>query len=111
MKRLRSSILSIGLLTLFLTYEVSLTMFAHVHVVNGFHLVHSHPSSKRHTHPLTQLVTIAYLQAFHAEEALPTFSIQPLQVLLYEAEIPLRTAISLATPHYNYSLRAPPISC
>lgn len=41
---------AICLLSVFATYYGAVMLFAHVHVVNGVMLVHSHPFNKQHTH-------------------------------------------------------------
>ena len=46
----------------YVTYQVSITLFTHVHIVNGVMIVHSHPSSeKHHTHTTGQVILIAHL--------------------------------------------------
>ena len=51
MSKRRYIVAPLLLLALFLTYQVSITLFTHVHIVNGVMIVHSHPSSeKHHTH-------------------------------------------------------------
>ncbi|MGL4852932.1 MAG: hypothetical protein ACRC3Z_09870 [Phocaeicola sp.] len=108
MKRLKHIILSLGLLTLFFAYEVGLTMFTHVHIVNGLLIVHSHPASDSHAHSLGQLITIACLESIETEEAKPTPILLPYKVLLYEIkELPF-FEFQQETPHYSYSLRGPP---
>ena len=49
-------------LTLFVAYQASITMFAHVHYINGVTIVHSHPSADNdHTHTDGQLLTLAHV--------------------------------------------------
>ena len=50
------------LLGLYLSYEAGITMFTHVHYVNGVVVVHSHPSkSKKHSHTRGQYLLIHQL--------------------------------------------------
>lgn len=57
------------LLTLFLAYQVSITMFSHVHYVNGVMLVHSHPSNdNQHTHTEGQILTLAHVSEWTGTE-------------------------------------------
>lgn len=57
------------LLALFLTYQVSITMFTHVHIINGVMIVHSHPSSDdHHTHTAGQVITIAHIGSYQTPE-------------------------------------------
>jgi len=50
------------LLALFVTYQASITVFSHIHYVNGVMIVHSHPSSDdEHTHTERQILTLAYV--------------------------------------------------
>ena len=50
LKRLLLNITRYFLPILFVSYLVSLTFFAHVHVVNGVTIVHSHPFSRADTY-------------------------------------------------------------
>lgn len=53
------------MLALFVAYQASITLFAHVHYVNGVMLVHSHPSSdNQHTHTEGQIFTLAQMSSF-----------------------------------------------
>ena len=63
-------ITSLLLLTLFVAYQVNITMFAHVHYVNGVMLVHSHPSAdSQHTHTESQILTLAQVSHWSGLEA------------------------------------------
>ena len=46
------------LLSLFMTYQACIIMFAHVHIVNGVMLVHSHPFSQQHNHSEGQTLVL-----------------------------------------------------
>ena len=39
------------LLTVFMAYYAIISVYAHVHVVNGVMVVHSHPFKDKHSHP------------------------------------------------------------
>ena len=57
------------LLTLFVSYQVSITMFAHVHYINGVMIVHSHPSTdNQHTHSEGQILTLAQMSEWASVE-------------------------------------------
>lgn len=57
------------LLTLFVSYQVSITMFAHVHYINGVMIVHSHPSTdNQHTHSEGQILTLAQVSEWATVE-------------------------------------------
>lgn len=110
LKRLKRITIALGLLLMFIAYEFSLTMFTHVHVVNGFLVVHSHPSSEGHTHGAKQLITIACLHTFDSEEATTfTFS-KPVDSVLCTLEREPDTVAELIAPPYSYPLRAPPVN-
>lgn len=50
------------LLALFVIYQASITLFSHVHYVNGVMIVHSHPSTdNEHTHTEGQILTFAHV--------------------------------------------------
>jgi hypothetical protein len=80
------------LLTLFLTYQVSITLFTHVHIVNGVMIVHSHPSSgKHHTHTTGQVISIAHLSTIHTLEAEVQAEMTVFRPLLYVLEYKINT--------------------
>ena len=57
------------LLTLFVSYQVSITMFAHMHYINGVMIVHSHPSTdNQHTHSEGQILTLAQMSEWASVE-------------------------------------------
>ena len=79
-------ITSLLLLTLFVAYQVNITMFAHVHYVNGVMLVHSHPSAdSQHTHTESQILTLAHVSHWSGLEAMSAtvsevvFSVSPIR--------------------------------
>ncbi|MGL4518246.1 MAG: hypothetical protein ACRCUJ_00730 [Phocaeicola sp.] len=108
LKRLKRIVFALGLLVLFLAYQMSLTLFTHVHVVNGFVVVHSHPSSEGHTHSAKQLTTIAHLQGFDSEEASATSFTFAIPSTFDQLMIQGTPHLLSVIPAYNYLLRAPP---
>lgn len=111
MDKQRYRIISICLLAIFCAYQIGITMFTHVHVVNGVALVHSHPSNNRHTHTEGQILTLAQLSTFVGLE-------NPLQVLekvdfplLRKLDISHSITFSIAGFLLHIHLRAPPVSC
>ena len=57
------------LLTLFVGYQASISMFAHVHYINGGMIVHSHPSNdNQHTHTEGQILTMAQVSEWATVE-------------------------------------------
>lgn len=100
------------LLALFLTYQVSITMFAHVHIVNGVMIVHSHPSSQKdHTHTAGQVITIAHIGSFHSVEPDAGVTIVAECPVLYVLEYNTDTFRAAAPHTHNVYLRAPPFYC
>lgn len=100
------------LLTLFVTYQVSITMFAHVHYVNGVMIVHSHPSTdSEHTHTRGQILTLAQVAEWAGSEpvfvTLGEVTLSFLDTL--ECERKSRTLSDLYS--HCISLRAPPFRC
>ena len=71
MKRLLLNITRYFLPILFVSYLVSFTFFAHVHVVNGVTIVHSHPFKKgaAHKHSTVELQLIHFLSHLTADGA------------------------------------------
>ena len=69
MQKSRYIFIPLMLLTLFLAYQASITMFAHVHYVNGVMIVHSHPSAdSEHTHTQSQILTLAQVSEWAGTE-------------------------------------------
>ena len=75
LKRLLLNITRYFLPILFVSYLVSLTFFAHVHVVNGVTIVHSHPFKKgaAHKHSTVELLLIHFLSHLTADGAAVVF--------------------------------------
>ena len=100
------------LLTLFLAYQASITMFAHVHYVNGVMIVHSHPSTdSEHTHTQSQILALAQVSEWAGTEPIfVTLAEVPLSVFdTLECE---RASRNLSDIHSHcISLRAPPFYC
>ena len=97
------------LLTLFVTYQVSITMFAHVHYVNGVMIVHSHPSAdNEHTHSETQILTLAKISEWMGTE--PVFvSVDEVELSVFDTLECERKARTLSDLYAAcISLRAPP---
>lgn len=55
---------AVALLTLFVAYYAILTLYAHVHEVNGTFIVHSHPFTEHHSHSSGQALTLHFLSTF-----------------------------------------------
>ena len=69
MLKKKSPFIPLFLLTLFLAFQVGITMFAHVHYVNGVMMVHSHPSAdNEHTHSEGQILTLAKISDWGSTE-------------------------------------------
>ena len=108
MQRSRHLHLPLFLLTLFLAYQVSITMFSHVHYINGVMLVHSHPASGNHNHTEGQLLTLSTVSSF--------ISIEPVVMELGYLYLPLLYTLDgnrdvrfvSALDVQCISLRAPP---
>ncbi len=92
MSKRRYIVAPLLLLTLFLTYQVSITLFTHVHIVNGVMIVHSHPSSeKHHTHTTGQVISIADLSTIHTLEPEEQAEMTVFRPLLYVLEYKINT--------------------
>ena len=86
MGHIKKILLSFLLLTLFVTYQVSITMFTHVHYVNGVMIAHSHPYKGTHSHT----------------------AFTPERPILFTVEIPESIPVTAGTHLQVISLRAPP---
>ncbi|WP_394334027.1 hypothetical protein [Bacteroides bouchesdurhonensis] len=97
---------------LFISYMASITFFAHMHVVNGVTIVHSHPFKKgaAHSHTSVEFLSIHLLSHLVTDGAatlfLVPFSIPFLLCLLLKR--PLLTHHH-APYHGVVALRAPPV--
>ncbi len=100
------------LLTLMLAYQASITLFAHVHDVDGVMTVHSHPfADSEHTHTESQILAIAQVSRWTTTE--PTF------VTLTDVLFPVFNTPECEYKFYAFGnidshcipLRAPPFYC
>ena len=98
------------LLTLFLAYQIGITSFTHVHIVNGVMIVHSHPSSdKNHKHTTGQVISIAHLSTVQTLEAELSIELEVLRLVLYILEYNVNTFRVKALHTRCVHLRAPPV--
>lgn len=70
------------LLTVFMAYYAIISVYAHVHVVNGVMVVHSHPFKDKHSHPTGQTLVLHHLTHFNSLEAGPAAEIEAPDVKL-----------------------------
>lgn len=111
-------LLSFGLLSVFLAYYASITLFSHSHIINGVTIVHSHPYSKStdskpfsHQHSEKGVALIQFLSHFSSLSVASLLSLGILLTLLYQILVPARAEDPLIPPvHCIRSLRAPPVS-
>ena len=112
MSKRRYIVAPLLLLALFLTYQVSITLFTHVHIVNGVMIVHSHPSSeKHHTHTTGQVILIAHLSTIQTLEPGGQTEMTVFRPLLYVLEYKINTFRAKALCAQCIHLRAPPFHC
>lgn len=102
----------IWLLTLFVAYQVSVTMFAHVHYVNGVMIVHSHPNNNQnHTHTEGQVLTLAHVASFVSVEP-NSFTLDSVQwLVLDEYDVCTNLGFYHSCDAQHIRLRAPPVQC
>lgn len=108
MKKRRQLFIPLFLLTLFLAYQVGITMFAHVHYVNGVMLVHSHPSTDNHNHTEGQILTLAHVAHFIGAEPLWVDTIELFLPVVYTLKWCQESSFYQSLHAYCISLRAPP---
>lgn len=96
---------------LFVSYLASITLFAHIHVVNGVTIVHSHPFKKdaAHTHTTVELLLVHFLSHFVTDGAAVVFALSIFIPFLLCLLLPLRQGIQASTFRGVVSLRAPPV--
>lgn len=88
------------LLTVFMAYYAIISVYAHVHVVNGVMVVHSHPFKDKHSHPTGQTLVLHHLTHFNSLEAGPAAEIEAPGVKLIHTCYS-EYAVAHATPDYN----------
>lgn len=97
------------LLLLFGCYYSGISMFPHVHIVNGSSVVHSHlGGSAEHDHSESQIAVIDFLSHFHSEYAVDFSSVGLPFYLLSESCIGYVAPFCLKGVHPVISLRGPP---
>lgn len=100
---------SLLFLTVFVAYYAIISAYAHVHVVNGVMVVHSHPFSDQHSHTAGQTLVLHYLTDFHSLEASePQFvnsPFRPVFLIDYAEHVPTCLLPELDS---GIGLRAPP---
>ena len=100
------------LLTLFVAYQASITMFAHVHYINGVTIVHSHPSADNdHPHADGKLMTLAHVSEWTGVE--PDFvTLSEVSLSVFDSIECERKSKALSDLYSHcISLRAPPFYC
>ena len=111
-KRLLLNITRYFLPILFVSYLVSFTFFAHVHVVNGVTIVHSHPFKKgaAHKHSTVELLLIHFLSHLTADGAAVVFRSFPFYsfLIVFVARPFAVCSLSLSVSWGLVGLRAPP---
>lgn len=101
-------ILAVGLLTLFATYYTIVALYAHIHVVNGVMLVHSHPFNKPHNHSNGQTLSLHFLSSPHMLEAESGICITPFHPILWQVIGIPDFSWDVFDNATNIYLRAPP---
>ena len=97
------------LLTLFVAFQASITMFSHVHYVNGVMMVHSHPSTdNEHTHTEGQILTLAHVSHWAGTEPV-CIALNEVSLSVFDT-LECKRAFHFLTDKHEHciSLRAPP---
>lgn len=96
---------------LFISYLASITFFAHIHVVDGMTIVHSHPFKKgaAHQHTAVELLLVHFLSHLTTDGAAVVFALCLfIPFLLFLLPLPALRA-RYYCPYYGVvGLRAPP---
>lgn len=98
-------------LNLFLAYYAVISVYAHVHLVNGVMVVHSHPFTSQHSHTAGQTLVLHFHTDFHSLEASAPLIVdtpfQPIFLIDYTEHVP-----TCLLPEFDsgIGLRAPPYS-
>ena len=98
------------LLSLYLSYQAGVTLFTHVHYVNGVAIVHSHPSKeKKHSHTSKQYLLIQQWSHIQVTEASAPIQLEEpeLHFIILEEKTDTTSKQNVSQPHCL--LRAPPV--
>lgn len=108
MKNRVKNILSILVVSLFVSYYASVTMFVHTHFFEWGTITHSHPASTGHSHSTDSYLLIdslsTFVAVFSAAAAVITVGYTLFRVLTTEVTYTFFAKVRL------YSLRAPPVA-
>ncbi|WP_294479454.1 hypothetical protein [uncultured Bacteroides sp.] len=97
---------------LFVSYLASITFFAHVHVVNGVTIVHSHPFKKgaAHQHSTVELLLVHWLSHLTADGEAVVFALSLFIPFLLCLLLQLPQRSHYHCPYHGVvGLRAPPV--
>lgn len=108
-KEVKRIIGTVCLLMLFVAYQTSIALFAHVHYVDGVVVKHSHPFQGKHTHTTAEFVVIARLSTFQGTEVDVYENLHPLRTLLAVLETEQVTPLVKGEERRGIPLRAPPM--
>ena len=102
--------ISLLLFSLFTAYQVSITMFTHVHYINGVLVVHSHPyaSDSEHTHTKSEVLVIDRLADYHTLQANSSNYICTTDIQFGVLEVDVDSTHPYVSYNRIPSLRAPP---
>lgn len=100
------------LLALFMSYQASVTLFVHTHVVDGVAVAHSHPfTSSNHSHSSSQIVAIGQLSTFNGVEYTSYDEDNVFHNCVEEIEISNHESNVINACVACVLLRAPPMCC
>lgn len=100
------------LLTLFVVFKTSVTMFTHIHIVDGVIIVHSHPyADEHHTHSVEQIISIAQVASTQVLEPHAECNITVDCHVLHGESTVFVLSSAQTTDVCRPSLRAPPFCC
>ncbi|MBR4886953.1 MAG: hypothetical protein IKU16_06710 [Muribaculaceae bacterium] len=102
-------IICILMLAVFVSYWSGITMFGHIHEVDGASIVHSHPGANTHDHSASSFFTINAISHFISDDAsLGITELAKVDCSISEIHTHYLNNF-IAEPHRGFiSLRAPP---
>lgn len=102
--------LALAMLLAFSCYYSGISLFSHVHIVNGVSVVHSHlAGNSEHNHSESQYAVIDILSNFQSEYAVDYFTVEsPFFLLLTESVIGYQAPSNLNEELLQNTLRGPP---
>jgi hypothetical protein len=100
------------MLLLFVVYQVGVTSFVHVHIVNGVTVVHSHLlGDSEHDHTEKQVTSIVFCCHYFCADVPEAVAVVAPSVVLLQEDYAEALVGDVTSEVYTFCLRGPPAVC